>query len=242
MNSGVYKITNAVNGIIYIGSSVNLELRKYSHFNFGRHNSYLKNAIKKYGIYNFNWTVIEYCEPYDCINREQYYFDKLLFAQEYINSNHADKRFRELSYNINPTAGSSFGKEVSDQTKLKQSKLRSGKKISNETRFKMSESAKIRIARMGNPMLGKKHSQDSRHKISLNNNRNRLGKPCASASIEKTRKPVIQLDLRGNIICEFKSIQIAANSLKLIRGSIGNVLRGRSQSAGGYKWKYANVN
>lgn len=53
MESGVYKISNKINGKVYIGSSCNLKRRKYSHFSKlrkGLHNNrYLQNSWNKYG-------------------------------------------------------------------------------------------------------------------------------------------------------------------------------------------------
>ena len=66
-NSGVYKITNLINNKFYVGSSINLKQRKHAHFyslKLGKHKSpYLQNAFNKYGIENFVFEVIKYCEP-----------------------------------------------------------------------------------------------------------------------------------------------------------------------------------
>lgn len=56
----LYKITNRVNGKMYIGITRNLRLRKWQHFNH-RHPdtmSVIKHAIDKYGKSNFEFEVI----------------------------------------------------------------------------------------------------------------------------------------------------------------------------------------
>ena len=64
---GIYKITNNINGKIYIGQSINIEKRIKEHFwkstcqkdiSF---NSILHQAIRKYGAENFSWEVLEEC-------------------------------------------------------------------------------------------------------------------------------------------------------------------------------------
>ena len=62
--------------------------------------SCIYNAILKYGHSNFSFTIIEYCEPEKCIEREDYYLSSL-----------------KHEYNILPKAGSRLGHKVSDKTK-----------------------------------------------------------------------------------------------------------------------------
>lgn len=74
MSSGIYKITNKVNGKVYIGQSKNLENRKLEHFyNMKQRNQALYTAMRKYGIENFEFTVLQECdvELLDCL--EVYY-------------------------------------------------------------------------------------------------------------------------------------------------------------------------
>ena len=72
---GIYKITNLINNKVYIGQSVYIEQRWRQHryaANSGN-DHYLYRAIRKYGIKNFSFTVIEQCAQ-DLLNeREQYW-------------------------------------------------------------------------------------------------------------------------------------------------------------------------
>lgn len=54
-------------------------------------------------------------------------------------------------------------------------------------------------------------------------------------------KITIQLDLSGNFIAEFYSLTNAANVLKICQGNIQATIRGRRNHAGGFKWKYKEI-
>jgi len=57
---------------------------------------------------------------------------------------------------------------------------------------------------------------------------------------EMTKKPIIQMDLNGNIIKEYDSASTASRILNIGRSGIMQCLRKRNKSAYGYKWKYKN--
>ena len=60
---GIYKITNKVNGKVYIGQSRDIKRRWYEHRkvkgDYDRHSYPLYSAIEKYGIDNFEFEIIE---------------------------------------------------------------------------------------------------------------------------------------------------------------------------------------
>ena len=78
---GVYKITNRVNGKIYVGSSKNIYERWNQHKDKLRNNchdnAHLQNAWIKYGENNFKFEIIEECDPNVQFEREQYYLNTL---------------------------------------------------------------------------------------------------------------------------------------------------------------------
>jgi len=62
MGSGIYKITNIINGKFYIGSTINFSRRKAEHFcrfRKNKGNSIIKNALIKYGVENFKFEILE---------------------------------------------------------------------------------------------------------------------------------------------------------------------------------------
>lgn len=77
---GIYKITNKINQHSYIGLSTHIEDRWQYHktrYNWERENNKaLYQAILKYGIENFEFEVLEECEPEMLSEREQFYIEK----------------------------------------------------------------------------------------------------------------------------------------------------------------------
>lgn len=81
MKSGIYKIANKINGKIYIGKSLDVKERKYSHFYKLRKNEhgnqYLQVSFNKYGEENFEFSIIEFVADNLLNIREIYYIDTL---------------------------------------------------------------------------------------------------------------------------------------------------------------------
>ena len=79
--SGIYKITNTITGDFYIGSSKNVKRRWESHkwpSTWKKHsNSQLYLDMRKYGIENFVFEVIEEVEPGSLKETEQYFIETL---------------------------------------------------------------------------------------------------------------------------------------------------------------------
>ena len=77
--SGIYKITNKVNGKCYIGQSINIKKRLSQHksqtYRNIHINKILYQAIKKYGIENFTFDIIEKCETNSLDDREKYWIE-----------------------------------------------------------------------------------------------------------------------------------------------------------------------
>ena len=65
MLSGIYKITNKVNGKFYIGSANNLKRRKWEHFCNLKHNKHcnkkLQYSYNKYSKENFKFEILSNC-------------------------------------------------------------------------------------------------------------------------------------------------------------------------------------
>ena len=71
---GIYKVTNKINGKVYIGQSVDIGRRWRQHMT-AEVDTYFHKAIQKYGVENFEWEVIEQCKKKDLDEREIYWIE-----------------------------------------------------------------------------------------------------------------------------------------------------------------------
>ena len=76
---GIYKITNNQNGKVYIGQSTSIQQRWIAHrnrpfnSNSTQYNSPLYRAIRKYGLENFSFEVLDECDKDELDEKEIYY-------------------------------------------------------------------------------------------------------------------------------------------------------------------------
>lgn len=76
---GIYKITNKINGKCYIGQSVNIKERWRKHRTVAKRNSGkdchkpLYCAIRKYGVENFSFEILEECSKEELNDKEIYW-------------------------------------------------------------------------------------------------------------------------------------------------------------------------
>ena len=79
MSIGIYKYQNKINGHIYIGQSTNIERRCQQHIydanNPERRGTGLEIAIRKYGIENFTFEIVEQCGIEQLDERERYWIN-----------------------------------------------------------------------------------------------------------------------------------------------------------------------
>lgn len=129
------------------------------------------------------------------------------------------------------------GKKHTEETKRKISNSLTGKRYIGRKGFKHTEETKVKfreIAKNRPPF-----SEETRRKISeagkgrIGSNR---GKIYTEAEKMKLRKKICQLTLEGEVVRQFVSLTEAMNA---IRGDIPACLAGRQRTAGGYKWQYA---
>lgn len=129
---GIYRITNP-NGRIYIGQSINIERRfkeyKYLHC---KESVKLYNSLKKHGVDNHSFEILQLCSVEELNNRERYFQD--LF----------DASNRKNLNCILTTSDTNSGK-MREETKLKISISNTGKKRSLECRERTSKRMKGRI-------------------------------------------------------------------------------------------------
>lgn len=78
-SSGIYEIRNLVNNKVYIGSAYNFKKRWATHISTlksGTHdNQHLQLSVQKYGLDNFQFSIIELCNKEELEVREQHHID-----------------------------------------------------------------------------------------------------------------------------------------------------------------------
>lgn len=134
----IYKVTNLVNGKVYIGQTTNtLRRRKQMHLYQINNNCYFHKALNKYGEDNFKWEIIDNANTLDELNEKEKYYIK------YYNS------FGSDGYNLT-TGGENY--TVSESTK---EKIRQARYNKNPGAFKI-----------GNTVCkGRKHTEESIEKM-----------------------------------------------------------------------------
>lgn len=170
--SGLYYIENKVNGKRYVGQSVNTRRRLMRHkydLRADKHiNRYLQNAWNKYGEDNFEFKVIEKCEPEVLVEKEVEYIKKY-------------EAFG-VGYNLTPGGESGsvsfLGKRHTLETREKMHIAKIGKKLPKSTIKAMKESAKG---------FSGPHTEESKRKMSLAKKGRRL-KPETIEKIARARK------------------------------------------------------
>jgi group I intron endonuclease len=126
----IYKITNIINGLIYIGQEKNYNPSYYGS------GILIKKAISELGIDNFKKEIIEYCKDHNELNEREIFWIKEL-----------NSRNPSVGYNLAP-GGSLFmtspeiSKKISNTLKGKyvgEKAFRYGLKITEEHKKKISE-------------------------------------------------------------------------------------------------------
>lgn len=224
MINGVIYLYTSPSGKSYVGQTTNQNLRRKKWFNMSSPytsldwKSKIDRARIKYGPSAFTYTI--------------------LFQKEYISRKAAKLELNVLEtyyvglydtyrtgYNSTIGGDSASGPtKHSEQTKAKMRLASLGRVFSQETRSKLSKA-----------LTGIKRSDEFREKARLSHR----GQKRTKESIEKQKqaqcKKVAMIDLRGNIIKVFDSINLAAKYVRRTAGSISIACKRRTVSAG-YKW------
>ena len=237
MGIGIYKITNP-KGKIYIGQSINIEKRwKYyssQYINKLDKQNKLFNSFKKYGVENHIFEIIEECTIEQLNEREIYWgkYFNCVDPNNGLNLRELGKQGQWTEEAKKKLSKAQLGKKRhTEESKAKISAKLKGTKYTEEQKKKCSENSGMRkkINHNGGSKKGWVRSEKSKNNISMA----KLGKPN-----NKDLRSILQLDINGNIINEFKGATEAQFQTGIRRDSIGNVLKKRQKSAGGFIWKY----
>lgn len=233
--SCIYLWTNLVNGKKYVGQAQSF-YNRMGQYKYGKFNKHLQYAIKKYGIDNFDITILERDIPFEFLDeREQYWLD---YYQSYFDIN---------GYNICQHAGTTRGFKHSSKTK---------QLLREKAKRRFEDPAeRAKVQGENNGMYGKKHTEEwcKQHSDWLKN-KWATNKEYREYISEKSRgknnyfygKRYFGVE-NGNaksVRCVelnkiYTTVKEAAKRHNISRQNITHVLRGNQKTAGGYHWEYA---
>lgn len=242
--TGIYLITNLINGKMYVGLSVDIPKRWNKHTKTSKNKSRaIKNALNKYGVDNFNFKMIHQCSKKRLGELEKFYIKKL-------------NTMSPNGYNL--TSGGEHP-EWSQESRDKLSVSLTGRVVSNECCQNISKAQKesekterhiIALADMkrGVPLTPEhrnnlKRTLEQREKMS----RERIAKEKKHTIETKekmsqsspNKKKVLQYTMTDVFVKEWSS---GAEIKRELNISVSNACRGEKnrKQAGGFKWKYAD--
>jgi group I intron endonuclease len=231
---GIYKITSPI-GKHYIGQTTNYNKRYSAYKNHKcKKQPKLFNSLEKYGFANHSIELIKECLLEDLNYYERYYQEYYNSVLDGLNLRYTattDKSGFMSNESKQKMSESRKGIVFSDEWKANLGKVWKGRKHSEETKLKMSNAAKgkkknpehiAKIQATLKTIQMPKRSEETKRLQSLNNGKSRA---------------VIQMDLQGNYIAEFRSAMEACRVLGISR-NITSACNGSLKQSGGFKWKY----
>ena len=223
MISGIYKIENLINHKVYIGQAVDIPNRWRSHKsnyqnpNCKDYNMVIYKAIRKYGIDNFSFEVIERCDS-KLLNQKEKEWIK--YYDSYYNGYNAtlggDESHIHLGdpievYNLQ-------GQYITTYPNITEAAKAIG--VSRNTIYGIV---------FGNRLSTKGFQ------FKLVNDNNAI-KPYTNK--QGGKKSVVQKDDNANVIQIFESATDAARQLHLDASTIIKCCKGKLKHTGGYQWSY----
>ena len=217
-------------GKVYIGITTQKPSVRWEYGNGYKGSHIFYRAIKKYGWNNIKHEVL---------------FTNLEESRAKTLEINLIRHYRNLGlvYNILDGGGGTTGRIISEETRKKMRDAKLGKKLSIETRNKMSE------LRKGGPgtMLGKKHSEETKKKMSASRKGKKINRSKSKEMIDiyrkaqKTCKKVARVNPDSNIIEEtYDSIKLASKMNNCARSHIADCCYGKIKLFKGYKWIFIN--
>lgn len=206
----VYKHTDP-DGLLYIGITQKLPRKRFDYGRGYKHNSRFNEAIKRIGWGNFKHEIL-----HEGLTREE---AETLEAQ-YI----AEHRSTDPAFGYNVKEGGTYGKGMTAEARQRLSENMRGD--NNPTR------------RCGHPFLGKKHTEESKRKMSASASA-RVGRTMTA----ETRATLRRAQQKRAVICldtgvVYEGIHIAAEAVGGRATDICKVCRGRAKTTGGKRWAY----
>ena len=254
----IYKITNTVNNKAYIGVTISVDVE----YRWTRHKSAIRNgkgcpllmkAFKKYGEDAFKFEVLIICFDEDVFQFENDYILKYnamsphgynvavggLIGMSFLGRKHTEETKKILSekskaYNSNPEA-----RERASRVAIEFNKTHDIGELLRKSEKWQKALAEGRVGGHAQTDEGKKKISDGLKKYYKNNTVDMTKQ--INAIKKANSKKVIQYSIDGKMIISFDSMTIAESKTGVTRRNIQNNISGRSKTAGGFIWKYAEL-
>lgn len=217
----IYKFTNKKNNMSYIGQSIKPCKRLKEHL-YGRKNkinTYFDRVLRKYGIENFDFEVIDKANSQEKIDElEREYIDKY-------------NTLKPNGYNIlkgGRNQQGSWNSKPINEYDLDGNFIATYESASYYSNFVNQEYDRRMITRSCNE---KKHYKDRIFRYVGDEKPQKYIKPKNAKCIK-----IYQYDLKGNFISEYSSIKEASKKTNSSRTSIIGCLKGYYKTANNYIW------
>lgn len=241
----IYKITNKVNGKIYIGyTSLTVERRWEEHCNSAKYNTtnqVLHRAIRKYGAENFFLSELTRCTTKTLaldVERQmikEYKTNMLVYPSgngyNMTDGGDGGNGYKHTEETIELLRENGKRYRHSEESKQKISMANRGKKLSNETKSKIGDAHRGK-------KLSEHHRQILSQRISERNNNLTKEQRQKLKDNAATARSVEQYTIDGVLVATYEQIEHAASATGIGRSNISSVCRGRTKTAGGFVWKY----
>ena len=231
----VYCHTNKSNNKKYFGITKQRPKDRWDSGHGYRSNRYFWSAIKKYGWDNFEHEIIA-----ENLTEQEAKDMEIQLISDHNTTN------REIGYNITLGGESGNGIILSQEARQKISIANKGHPTSKETRDKISKAHKGKIGLRGrdSPNYGRKATEETKRLLSISHSgeKHRLyGKSQPKETRDKIGVSksiqVVQLDLNGNLIREWKSLTNAKEE-GFQDSKISSCCKGKRLTHRNYVWMY----
>lgn len=221
-NYYIYKVTNKINGKIYIGKTINFVQRITQHSKESQENTCkFHEAILKYGICNFLWEVECVCKNSDDASEKEHELIKKYNSLYPNGYNMTLGRTGGIQYDVKPIICLSLDGEF---VKRYESASQAGKDGFN-------------VHSVLNSCRSNKH-RSKNNIFMFEDEYIKSGPRKYEPSKSTSKKPVIQCDMSGNFIAEYESVTEASEDTGINRVSISSQLSGDRKTTGDFIFVY----
>ena len=244
----IYKITNQKNGMVYIGSSIEVERRwrqhkeasineKDHHYNYP-----LMIAFREFGIANFTFEVIDTLPDHQAMIKAEHDWivkENCVVPNGYNQTHQTDSPLLDpaIAKKMSDTKRAKYGKRVCEIDEGKNileiwdSLAEAGEKTGLD-RFKISDVCNGKRLTTGNRIF---RFLDEADNILIPVEKvNQV----QANRITKASKKVVKMTLEGEILQVYDSIALAAADTGCDSSAISKVCRGQRNKCGGFKWEF----